>query len=256
MITVKMLGGAKKAFGTDSMQVDRDDITVAELLNVLDGLKSDSSDGIEPKNTLVAINGAEISSSGGVNARVCSGDVVSIIPVVHGGETKLRHTVFEIKGMHLEAYWIGRIKGDAGTYIDRLRTDFPRLVIQAVASRCVLGPSHIEKIAAISLRAYKKDLLLSKKLEIDMLLRFAGTTQISKAIKRVGAKSGLGFVLLVIGSVAQCKKLYSKIDSEEIGCPIPTHAEIAKMFGIDKKEEDACSGGLEDVLVERAAILV
>ena len=70
MIIVKMLGGAKKVFDSDGMNIDMDGITVAKLLDVLDGLKPKGSEGIEPKNTLVAINGSEISALGGI--LICS----------------------------------------------------------------------------------------------------------------------------------------------------------------------------------------
>ena len=128
MIIVKMLGGAKKVFDSDGMNIDMDGITVAKLLDVLDGLKPKGSEGIEPKNTLVAINGSEISALGGMNAVIRSGDTVSIIPVVHGGAVKLQRASFDIKGTHLEAYWIGRTDGDAGSYIDAIRKNFPKLL--------------------------------------------------------------------------------------------------------------------------------
>ena len=256
MIKVKMLGGAKKAFGVDCMDVDKDRITVADLLDILDGLKPKGSEGIEPKNTLIAINGSEISVLGGMSAVIHSGDTVSIIPVVHGGAVKLQRASFDINGVHLEAYWIGRIKENAGSYIDRIRENFPKLLIQAVASECILGYSHVEKIAAISLLARKNNSLLAKKLETDMLLRFAATTQISVAIKHAGAKSGGGFVLVAVGSAAQCKKLYLEVVKDEIGCSAPTRMDVAKKFNISKKEEAACDGSLEDVLVEHAAVLI
>ena len=256
MIMVKMLGGAKKVFDADGMNIDMDGITVAKLLDVLDGLKPKGSEGIEPKNTLVAINGSEISALGGMNAVIRSGDTVSIIPVVHGGAVKLQRASFDIKGTHLEAYWIGRTDGDAGSYIDAIRKNFPKLLIQAVASECILGYSHVEKIVAISLAARKNGSLLAKKLETDMLLRFAATTQISKAIEHVGAKSDRGFVLLAMGSIIRCKKLYSEISKEVIACTAPPHRDVAKKFGILKKEEASCDGSLEDVLAERAAVLV
>ena len=79
----------------------------------------------------------------------------------------------------------------------------------------------MKKIVAISLAARKNGSLLAKKLETDMLLRFAATTQISKAIEHVGAKSDRGFVLLAMGSIIRCKKLYSEISKEVIAC---THA--------------------------------
>ena len=86
--------------------------------------------------------------------------------------------------------------------------------------------------------------------------RFAATTQISKAIEHVGAKSDRGFVLLAMGSIIRCKKLYSEISKEVIACTAPPHRDVAKKFGILKKEETSCDGSLEDVLAERAAVLV
>ena len=144
-----MLGGAKKVFDSDGMNIDMDGITVAKLLDVLDGLKPKGSEGIEPKNTLVAINGSEISALGGMNAVIRSGDTVSIIPVVHGGAVKLQRASFDIKGTHLEAYWIGRTDGDAGSYIDAIRKNFPKLLIQAVASECILGYSTLSSFATV-----------------------------------------------------------------------------------------------------------
>ena len=251
-----MLGGAKKIFGFESMDIDKDGITVAKLLDIFYELKPKGSDGIDPKNTLVAINGSEISALGGMDAIIHSDDIVSIIPVVHGGAVKLQRVSFDIRGVHLEAYWIGHADGDIGSYIDATRKNFPKLLIQAVASECILGYSHVEKIVTISLAARKNNSLLAKKLETDMLLRFAATTQISKAIEYAGAKSGDGFVLLVVGSATQCKKLYSEISKKAIGCVAPSRRDVAKKFGVLKKEEASCDGSLEDVLAERAAVLV
>ena len=41
-----------------------------------------------------------------------------------------------------------------------------------------------------------------------------------------------------------------------IACTAPPHRDVAKKFGILKKEETSCDGSLEDVLAERAAVLV
>ena len=71
-----------------------------------------------------------------------------------------------------------------------------------------------------------------------------------------GAKSDRGFVLLAMGSIVRCKKLYSEISKEVIACTAPPHRDVAKKFGILKKEETSCDGSLEDVLAERAAVLV
>ena len=52
-----------------------------------------------------------------------------------------------------------------------------------------------------------KNQLLAEKLETDLLLRFANTTQISDAIKNVGLSSNQNFILIAIGNKSLQKKL-------------------------------------------------
>ena len=52
---------------------------------------------------------------------------------------------------------------------------------------------------------------------------------------------------------SRCVPFMSK---EAIACTAPPHRDVAKKFGILKKEETSCDGSLEDVLAERAAVLV
>ena len=56
-----------------------------------------------------------------------------------------------------------------------------------------------ELLAAQTLQAESSEGLLARKPEIDFLLRLAGTTQISRAIKDAGAKAGDQFILVVAG---------------------------------------------------------
>ena len=58
---------------------------------------------------------------------------------------------------------------------------------------------YFEMLAAQTLRADSLGCLLARKPEIDFLLRLAGTTQISEAIKKKGARPGEIFVLTVAG---------------------------------------------------------
>ena len=62
----------------------------------------------------------------------------------------------------------------------------------------------------------KANVLLSKKLETDILLRFAATTQISDAISSVGIKPKNNFILIAIGNKTALDKLHVKIFSKRI----------------------------------------
>jgi len=55
-------------------------------------------------------------------------------------------------------------------------------------------------IAAQTLSANGTQNLLAKKPEVDLLLRLAGTSQISRAIEQMGAKKGKPFLLVIAGS--------------------------------------------------------
>jgi molybdopterin converting factor small subunit len=81
MITVKLLGGAKRIFGKDQIIIEKHNMGIGELL---DALRSISDQNIVSANMLIAVNGIELSVLG-PNAQIKDGDVVSIVPVVHGG---------------------------------------------------------------------------------------------------------------------------------------------------------------------------
>jgi tRNA threonylcarbamoyladenosine modification (KEOPS) complex Cgi121 subunit len=55
---------------------------------------------------------------------------------------------------------------------------------------------HAKKVLTLSLHAKKNDTLLSKKIETDILLRFAVTTQISHAINVAGRKLNMDFLIM------------------------------------------------------------
>lgn len=88
MITVKLLGGARKIVGKDQVSLEMQSIRVSEILETLRSMSS-NSDILNSSNMLIAVNGIELSILGGLNAQVKDGDVVSIVPVVHGGTVEL-----------------------------------------------------------------------------------------------------------------------------------------------------------------------
>jgi len=54
MITVKLLGGAKKSLSTDKMEIEKDDLTVAELIESLQKSSQKNMPPLDVKNMLVA----------------------------------------------------------------------------------------------------------------------------------------------------------------------------------------------------------
>ncbi|HXW95091.1 MAG TPA: KEOPS complex subunit Cgi121 [Nitrososphaerales archaeon] len=82
-------------------------------------------------------------------------------------------------------------------YKRRLAEVNPGSMVQAAKGDLVGNEAFAELLAAQTLQAESSGGLLANKPEIDFLLRLAGTTQISKAIRTAGANSGDSFVLVV-----------------------------------------------------------
>ena len=88
MVTIKLVGGAKKLFSTDQLELDIDDITIENLLEKLLEIKPKNTPTFDTNNILVAVNGADSSAMEGKLTRIKNSDLISIIPVIHGGSNK------------------------------------------------------------------------------------------------------------------------------------------------------------------------
>ena len=99
MITIKLIGGAKKSFNSDELQIDKSDISINELLKLLLKTKPKTTE-FDVENILIAINGSDSSAMNGKDTIVHNGDIVSIIPVIHGGSSK--KLIFEIEKKQIQ----------------------------------------------------------------------------------------------------------------------------------------------------------
>jgi len=257
MITVKLLGGAKKSLSTDKMEIEKDDLTVAELIESLQKNIPKNMPLLDVKNMLVAINGVDSSALQGFATKLKSGDIVSIIPVIHGGS--VRRMWFCIFKTRVELIKIKNNLNDATRFLEDMRLKYQDLAIQAIDARYVLNMEHAKKIITISLAAKKTDTMLSNKLEIDILMRFACTKQISEAIQRAGLQKRQDFVLIAIGKKSPLDKLYTELRTilklTQLSNSNPNF--LKKEFAISKKQLRSIFSHtkLEDLLAERAAVL-
>ena len=257
MFTVKFLGGAKKSFSKEYLKIDKSDISIQELIDLLLELKPDDYPKLDTDNVLIAINGSDSSAMDGKSTKIKNNDVVSIIPVIHGGSSK--KITFECAKQQIQAIEIKGQKSIDVKFIDDLRKRYPRLVLQAVSSNFILNKYHLKKIISLSFESKKNDILLSNKFEIDVLMRFALTAQISNAIKQVGIKPKDNFILIAIGNKKILNLLHGELlpISESIFSKNP-NLYLKKYFKITKKHVDSIHSKtpLEDILVEKAAILL
>lgn len=256
MITVKLLGGAKKIFGKDLVQADLDNSTIEKLFEYLLSIKPENTLDLDTKNILVAVNGADSSALQGHNTVLHAGDTVSIIPIIHGGAQRFQ---FKIQEKNVELYNITHQKGKNYEFLDKVRKTFPDLILEGVSSKNIASPSHVKKIVALSLYAQKHNLLLSKKVETDILLRFAATTQISLAIKMLGLEQHNEFTIIAIGMKSSTDRLYYYLKPHLAETDYGKNSKyLQQLFKISKKQLDSVNTktALEDLIVEKAAVLV
>lgn len=255
MITVKFLGGARKSFSSDSLDLQNSQMTVSELIKHLQGIVQIGHTSLGVDNILIAINGIDSSALEGKNTLIKDGDIVSIIPLIHGGSPKVHFQIFKTEVILIG---IKKTNIDLVSILDELRNKFPQLVIQIIRKNIILNVNHVKKVLRISLAAKKTHTMLSDTLESDILLRFACTRQITDAIKKAGIQTNKDSILIIVGKKSEIKKIENKIKGLPKTDILPQDSKfIIKQFGITKKELNSIISDtpLEDLLAERSAIL-
>ena len=257
MITVKLVGGAKKSFSTEQLHIDKSNISIQELLDLLLELKPADTPDLDTANILIAINGTDSSAMEGKSTMIKNNDLVSIIPVIHGGSSK--KLTFQVLKKQIQIIEIIGQKTIDLKFLDNLRKRYPKIQLQAVSSNFILNYYHLKKILSLSLESKKNDILLSNKLETDILIRFALTKQISDAIINAGIKPKTNFILIAIGN----KKMLNSLYVELLPLLVNLFSKnndlfLKKYFKITKKQLNSIysKNPLEDILIEKAAILL
>jgi molybdopterin converting factor small subunit len=84
MIKIRLLGGAKKAVGRPSLDLDRKQASVSEVLTFLQGISQEPRL-LQAGNLIIAVNGVDSQALSGPDTVASEGDTVTIVTVVHGG---------------------------------------------------------------------------------------------------------------------------------------------------------------------------
>jgi len=257
MFTVKFVGGAKKSFPVEQLKIDQSNLSIQELIDLLLELKSKDSPKLDTDNVLIAINGADSSAMDGKSTIIQENDLVSIIPVIHGGSSKKFN--FEFSKKIIQVIEIKGQKSIDVKFIDDIRKKYPKIILQAVSSNYILNNYHLKKIISLSIESEKNNILLSNKLETDILMRFALTTQISDAIKNVGIKPNTNFTLIAIGNKKTLNSLYLELKSISVQMFSKNNESfLKKQFKITTKHTNSIisKNPLADILVEKATVLL
>ena len=256
MINVNFIGGARKSFQTDSLEITQKIETISELITYLISQKPENTPDFDGKNLLIAVNGVDSSALEGIDTKLNSNDVVNIIPIIHGGSKT--NVSFDVNNHKIGLFEINKSNSNKD-FLLSLRKKFPKLYLQAISSKFILDKEHAKKIISISINKKLKNQLLSEKLETDLLLRFASTTQINDAIKNVGLSKSQNFILIAIGSKSYQKKL-SEIINDDLDIIFKKNNQnfLKNYFQISSKTLNSIESKtpLTDLLVEKASILI
>ncbi len=252
MITIRLLGGAKKAVGKPVVSLDRPAASVSEILQFLAGISTDARL-LQPNNLIVAVNGIDSASIQGEQTVAKSGDTVTVVTVVHGGADLQ-------DGYNVSVIGISNIAEDPGKLVDRLRTGNERVSIQAVNADSVYGVEHVIGSLRITLEAEKRKIMIANRREAELLLRLACTDQISEALNRAGLKKGSAGCIIAFSQDKEALHKFSdktkgefEVDASMLEPTKQKKARLARLLGLKAKFGDT---EFLQYLLERAAILV
>src|SRR5215210_4642896 len=181
MITIRLLGGAKKAVGKPAVNFDRSSVSISEILDFLTTISAEPHL-LQRGNLIITLNGVDSASLQGHDTTVKSGDTVTVVTVVHGGMD------YMLGSYHLLIIGVLRIVYDPGRLVDMLRDRYGNVSIQAVSANVVYGEEHLVGVLRIALEAEKRKIMLTNRREMELLIRLTGTNQIEEAIRRAGLK--------------------------------------------------------------------
>ncbi|HET6458099.1 MAG TPA: KEOPS complex subunit Cgi121 [Nitrosopumilaceae archaeon] len=232
-------------------------MSVSKLIELLQKRIPKNLSQLDVKNMLIAINGIDSSTLEGLATILKDGDVISIIPVIHGGNVK--RIWFNIFQTRIELIGIKNDFDDPIKFLEDLRQKHMDLIIQGICSDYVLNLEHAKKVITISLAAQKTGSMLSNKLETDTLMRFACTRQINEAIQKVGMKRQESFLLIAIGKKPYLDKLYSSLGHllTSVVFLKDNSNFLKKEFKISAKQLQSVTSPtpLEYLLAEKSAVL-
>jgi sulfur-carrier protein len=84
LITLKLLGGVKFAMGKTSMVINKSQATVKEIIEELKN-ESTHTKILNEQNLIITVNGVDSSIIGGKETVIKSGDILTIVTIIHGG---------------------------------------------------------------------------------------------------------------------------------------------------------------------------
>ena len=142
-------------------------------------------------------------------------------------------------------------------FLEDLRKEFPKIAIQILSADAVYNPEHLKWVVRQSWLAKERGIMLAKRVELDILMRVAVSSQISDAIEIAGAKRNHRFIVIGIGAENELQNLFSSVKKKCKIIPFPSagQRQVLTRFRITEKEIDASGQGKEPLLLAEKGLL-
>ena len=132
--------------------------------------------------------------------------------------------------------------------------------VQCFDSGYVAGDRHLRRAVELAGRARKQGTAVARKPAVEILLYAAGRRQINQALE-MGVSEGEGDVVAVVtdgdepAAERRVRELLGVTDAGDTGVSLGDADTIKTFFDIDDREVAVVDGDLEDIVIERVALL-
>ena len=106
MTTVNFIGGARKSFQTDSLEISQNLDTLSQLITYLVKHKPENTPDFDGKNLLIAVNGVDSSALDGNDTKLNSNDIIANYKLYIEGEQKCVISLKPVKFLIKENFTI------------------------------------------------------------------------------------------------------------------------------------------------------
>ncbi|MDZ7701125.1 MAG: KEOPS complex subunit Cgi121 [Halobacteriales archaeon] len=148
---------------------------------------------------------------------------------------------------------------DVDAFVERLSAigDAHDAVVQAFDARYVAGREHLEAAARSARRAIAHDDAIADDPAVELLLYAAGRRQIDRALT-IGVEAGEGPVVVAVDGgdeVGAAEAVETLLEPASTLGAARDEAAIREYYGVTDAELGATDATLEDLVVERVALL-
>ena len=174
-------------------------------------------------------------------------------------------TVYNIGGAFVSIVCVGPIeRTEINRFIEEIRNTFCSIFMQFITPNVIYGIRHLIGVFEITMESKKRNILIAKNTEMDLLLRLSCTDQISLALKYAGIQ-GQRYGCVVTSS-ADKEQLFTIKDYIKSVFPIasqsllnPTRKKrriISSYIHLSTDRTFLNDDNFAEYLIERAALII